>query len=218
MCVNDAPASVARRELDDLRSFDKWSMERQARILGWYRACLLKKVYREPAAAGEPVWVVAKNPAFSQRIPQLLKVFPEAKFIHLVRNPLETIPSRLSLIRAIWRRRFSEEIEMNAEQVETIVEDSIRTYTAAHRDLPQLPSGSQVTIPYEELIGDLGVAVDRIYGELDLPGPGKGLIEALERRKSTETNRKSRHEYSLEEFGLSEEDLRARLGAAVSDF
>jgi hypothetical protein len=43
MCANDAPTSVSRRELDSLRAFGEWPLQRQQHALGWYRACLLKK-------------------------------------------------------------------------------------------------------------------------------------------------------------------------------
>ncbi len=215
MCANDAPASVAQPALDDLRNFDAWPIERQQRALGWYRACLLKKIYREPAPAGEMVWIVGKNPAFSQKIPQLLKVFPDAKFIHLVRNPLETIPSRLSLIRAIWRQRFSPDIEMTPAQVDVIVQDSLRTYTRAHRDLADVPAESQITIRYEEFLSNVGESIREIYAHFNLPNPDASLESTLATQVSKSPQRSATHEYSLAEFGLNESDIREALKDSV---
>lgn len=212
MCANDAPASAGQRALDFLRRFDDWPQRDQDRALDWYRACLLKKIYREPAAddAGPP-WIVSKNPAFSQKIPALVRAFPDARFIHLVRDPLVTIPSRLSLIRAIWRQRFPGVQEMTPEQVQTIVEDSIRTYTYAHRDLRTLPEDRWVEIRYEDLIADLPRAVHEIYERFNLPGPDAHLQAELTARARRQRAHHSEHEYSLAEFGLDEAELSARL-------
>ena len=212
MCANDAPASAGQRALDFLRRFDEWPQRDQDSALGWYRACLLKKVYREPAINGEgPPWIVSKNPAFSQKIPALLRAFPDARFIHLVRDPLVTIPSRLSLIRAIWRQRFPGVKEMTPEQVETIVEDSIRTYTYAHRDLRALPEDRWIEITYEDLTADLPRSVHQIYERFSLPAPDTNLNAELAARAQRQRAHTSEHEYSLEEFGLDEAELSAVL-------
>lgn len=217
MCANDAPAAVEQRELDDLREFHEWPLERQQQALGWYRACLLKKVYREP---GENVWVVGKNPAFSHKIPELLRVFPDAKFVHLVRNPLETIPSRLSLIRAIWRQRFTADIEMTPTQVAVIVKDSVRTYAAAHRDLQHLPDDVQLTVRYDDFTANVRTTIESIYARFALPGPDESLQAELDARAERGTQHHSEHHYSLEEFGLDESALRAEMAdvMAAHDF
>ena len=40
-----------------------------------------------------PKRLVLKSPAHTARVSTLLEVFPDARFVHVVRNPLETIPS-----------------------------------------------------------------------------------------------------------------------------
>ncbi len=212
MCVNDNPASVSRRELDYFRDFRSWSEREQQIALAWYRACLLKRVNREPSReSGAPVWIVAKNPAFSQRIPQLLRVFPGAKFILLVRNPLETIPSRLSLIREIWRLGYPELERMSLAQVATIVDDSVRTYTYAQRDCALLRPDQLVEIRYHDLKSDLGATIEKVYSQLTLPGSPSDIGNSI-----GEADSPGHHHYSLADFDLSETDLRARL-AAVFD-
>jgi hypothetical protein len=211
MCANDAPSSVARHELDELRTFSSWTPDRQQLALGWYRACLFKKITREPSPKGEPLWIVAKNPAFSQKIPQLLKVFPDARFVHLVRNPLETIPSRLSLIREIWRTRLRPDIEMTPQQVEVILRDSIQTYAAAHRDLSTVSEHRRITVSHSEFREDPARTVKRIYAQLQLPECGDFLNLALAARNDKPLAQSIRHEYKLEEFGLTPDRIRAEL-------
>jgi acyl-CoA synthetase (AMP-forming)/AMP-acid ligase II len=211
MCVNDAPSSAELPDLDELRNFHGWSTRQQIAALGWYRACLLKKLAREPGEdPTDPPWIVSKNPAFTHKVPELLRVFPDARFVNLVRNPLSTIASRLSMIRAIWRRRVPGFRHMTSRQVETIVADSKRTYLAGERDLPPLPPDRRLTIRYETLVARPWRVVERIYQRFSLPGPDARLTEAL----STLTGRQehvSHHHYRLEEFGLDEARLRVEL-------
>lgn len=211
MCVNDAPSSTELPDLDELRNFADWSPRRQISALGWYRACLLKKLAREPGAdPADPPWIVSKNPAFTHKVNALLRVFPDARFVNLVRNPLSTIASRLSMIRAIWRRRVPGFRDMTPRQVETILADSIRTYLAGEKDLPALAPDRRLTVRYETLVARPWRVVERIYDRFSLPGPDATLTTAL-RALTGRQEHVSRHQYRLSEFGLDEARLRAEL-------
>jgi len=211
MCVNDAPASAELPDLDELRNFNDWPPRQQIAALGWYRACLLKKLAREPGAdPADPPWIVSKNPAFTHKVPALLRVFPDARFVNLVRNPLSTIASRLSMIRAIWRRRVPGFTEMSPRQVETILADSLRTYLAGERDLPPLPPDRRLTVRYETLVARPWRVVERIYERFSLPGPDATLSAALKALTGRQDH-VSRHHYGLEEFGLDEARIREEL-------
>ena len=211
MAVNSSPAVAADPELNRLRDYRSWSEEDRRATLEWYRACLLKAAYRAERAAPNPDrWIVGKNPAFSQRIPDLLKVFPNARFIHLVRNPLETVPSRLSLVRAIWKLRMPEIETMSPAEVEEIVKDSERTYTLAARDLADLPAEPTITIRFEELTSKPDDVLQRIYRQLRLPGAPAPLPPEREDKTGEP------HAYSLEEFGLTEAGLRERFAPILA--
>ncbi len=219
MCVNDSPLTTADDKLDDLRHFDRWPRERQVRALGWYRACLLKKVHREPSPDPQsPPWIISKNPAFNQKIPALLRVFPDALLINLVRNPLQTIPSRLSLIQAIWQHRFPGFQTMSPPQVRTIVEDSLRIYNLAERDLAAVPAERRITIRYDALKENPRREVEKIYRRFRLPGPDASLAAALQEASLHTETHVSRHRYSLKDFGLDESELRERLAPVFAHY
>ncbi|MHC4790542.1 MAG: AMP-binding protein [Planctomycetota bacterium] len=213
-CVNDAPSTVELPQLNKLRHFHQWSQKRQVRTLGFYNACLKKKLYRDPMEhkADQLPWIVSKNPAFTHKIKELCKVFEDARFIYLVRNPKEAIPSRLSLIREIWRRRFPGFGEMTSRQVEVILKDSLRTYLSAERVLPKLYKKKHLTIQYEYLIQNPKEIVEKIYNHFELPGPDIALYKTLSKIKDKPTkNKPSRHQYSLEEFGLDKNQIQNEL-------
>ena len=211
MCANDSPFSTANEMLDDLRSFHDWDEQRQASALGYYRACLMKKVHREPGVGGVVPWVVSKNPAFGQKLRELAKVFPDARFVYLVRNPLVAIPSRLSLIKEIWRQRFPGFDQMSADQVSTIYADSCRTYLFAHRDLAAMPEERKLIMGYEQFVADPADAVHAIYRQFALPAPDQSLLAALDEASRKQRTRQSHHRYDLSEFGLDRSTLESDL-------
>lgn len=213
MAVNSSPAVAADHELNRLRDYRSWSEEERRKALEWYRACLLKAAYRAGGADPNPNrWIVGKNPAFSQRIPDLLKVFPNAKFIHLVRDPLVAVASRLSLVRAIWKLRSPDIPQMSDAEVEQIVTDSERTYTLAIGDLADLPDETAITIRFEELTSEPRAVLERIYSQLGLPGEPSPLPD----RRDDAVG--AAHDYSLADFGLSEAGLRRRFASVIETY
>lgn len=213
MAVNSSPAVVGDPELNRLRDYRSWPEADRRQAMEWYRACLLKAAYRAEVANPNPDrWIVGKNPAFSQRIPDILKVFPDARFIHLVRNPLEAVPSRLSLVRAIWRLRMPEIDRMDEANVEELVADSERTYRYPLTDLKALPPENAITIRFEELTGDPAATLERIYRQLNLAG---APVAIPERRPDASGEG---HQYDLSEFGLTEKALRVRFASITEAY
>lgn len=198
MCANDGPHAMSRPELDWLRDFDLWSSRRQRAALGYYAACLRKTLHHTGAQAP-----VAKNPAFSGKMPKLRRAFPGAKFIYLVRDPLKAIPSRLSLIQAIWQLRFGNHQVLQPHHVETIYRDSVRTYEAAEAGLAALPESARLVLPYPELVADPAAALARVHRHFDLPEPERLPVNAR--------HDASRHRYEARDFGLDPQRIKRDL-------
>ncbi len=57
-----------------------------------------------------------------------------------MRNPLETIPSRLSLVQAVQELQTHDHAGLSRSEIDEIVADSVRTYLLADRDIKALPS------------------------------------------------------------------------------
>ena len=101
MCINDSPTLIESDPSDMPKEFEFWNTSEQMQALMWYRACVKKKLQRQQ---GKGIYV-GKNPRFSRIMPLLNHTFPKCKIIVLMRNPLEAIPSRMSLMRTLWSRR-----------------------------------------------------------------------------------------------------------------
>jgi len=113
--------------------------------------------------------LVVKNCAHSARIKTLLELFPNAKFVHIHRNPYDVFLSTLHMHRTVLPRSQLQEIE--AGRVETHV---LRFYDQLMRrflaDRSLVPEGNLVEIRFEDLETSPLVQLRRVYAGLDLPG------------------------------------------------
>jgi hypothetical protein len=113
--------------------------------------------------------LVSKNPPNTARIKFLLNLFPEAKFIHIYRNPYTVYLStrhfyRKTMERFTFQRVSSESIE---ENIFKIYKDLMKTYFNEYK---LIPKGNLVEIKFEDLETDAIGQLKKIYSELNLSG------------------------------------------------
>jgi hypothetical protein len=113
--------------------------------------------------------LVLKNPANTGRIPQLLHLFPDAKFLHIRRNPYAVYKSTVNLHRSTYatigfQDVTTAEIEENVLHMHAAL---TRRYFET-RDL--IPPGNLVEIAYEDLEARPLAVLEEAYGRLGLPG------------------------------------------------
>ena len=110
-----------------------------------------------------------KNCAHSARIPLLLERFPEAKFIHIHRNPYKVFLSTLHMLRTVLLRSQLQHVD--PEKLEAFVLRSyVRLYERFLADRLRIPEGNFVELRFDDLQASPIDELRRIYEELDLPG------------------------------------------------
>ena len=112
--------------------------------------------------------LILKSPANTARIPQLLRLFPDAQFIHLVRNPYSVFASQLATVRIVLanaqlQRISEEEIE---ENVITAYEAVMGRYLEFRHLIPE---PNLVEVRYENLRSDPVATVEATYRNFDWP-------------------------------------------------
>lgn len=111
--------------------------------------------------------VLLKNPFHSMRIPLLLELFPQAKFIHIHRNPYEVVPSTIHM----WNIVGGENNLNNKEQKITVADVSViynKMLNQIQKQLEKIPVGRKAEISFQKLEKDPIDALKKIYKELDL--------------------------------------------------
>ena len=160
--------------------------------------------------------LLSKNPSFVMKIRSLAEEFPDAKFIYLMRNPFETIPSLLKLLNTVWLGLGldSNHIESSTRE---LAEGCVLNYNYAIDALSQLPDDRYVIVAYTDLVADPKATVEKVYQRLNL-----SLSPDFQQRLTAERSRQKRYHssnvYSLEEFGVSEAELSRKLAGIIERF
>jgi hypothetical protein len=202
MFPNQGPAY---REYLTLRDLPPAKRERWKQEL--LRFCK-RLAYRDPRR------IVIKTPPHTARVRTLLEMFPDAKFIHISRNPYALYRSTV----ALWRALNAEEglqVPRDESWVGRFVIDSLRTmYDAYLEDRALLGDDQLVELRYEELIDDPKTRIRTIYERLEL-GDFSRMEPALDAHlQEVRDYRTNRH--SLDD--VTQELLRREWGRYFEEF
>ncbi len=177
------------------------------RIMGFYQRCLQRHLYaHDGSGAMGPIGrrYLAKNPHFSPMIDTLYSHFPRVKVIYLARNPLDMIPSYISLKENEWQL-LGDPKEAYASRT-YILDMAHHWYNYPLQRLDRAPQNSAIVVNFNDLVSDARGVVTEIYERFGLelsPAFDEILRQATERAR----NHESDHEYSLQEMGLTQERL-----------
>src|SRR6478735_4846625 len=197
------PAIQAIPELVDLSSFPQKSLRRLAHD---YRETVRRLLF----VTGGTRTPLIKNVLLPSRLAVAKLAFPNARYIHIVRDPREAIPSAVSLFYAMWQTH-SPAISADSPETRALAEMFLKHYRLLCDEKQQQPEGSWVTVRFEALVADPVGTVAAIYDALGLSVSSR-FRERLEQAAADGRRFKSGHAYDLARFGLSEEDLRSALG------
>jgi len=113
--------------------------------------------------------LVLKNPVNSGRIPAILELFPDARFIHITRSPYNIFPSMRVVYQNVLPRSQVQSID--SQQVDRCI---LRFYSLLMgkflQDKALIPSSNLVEIKFEDLETQPLEQLGRIYQALQLPG------------------------------------------------
>jgi len=117
--------------------------------------------------------LVIKSPTHTGRIGTLARAFPEAKFIHLTRDPRDLFPSTCRLWQSLADVQSLQsptaKTSQNSKEMETYVLDCLqRMYASFHADREQIDHHHLIDVRYEDLIADPVATLERIYDSLRL--------------------------------------------------
>jgi len=142
----------------DLRGLSEGELNRWKRALVWFLKCVS---FRSPKR------IVLKSPLHTCRLDVLSELFPDARFVHIVRDPYTVYPSTIRL----WRRLAAAQ----ALQVPTLdgLEASVlanfnRMYQAFESSRQRIKPNRLCEVRYEDLVADPIRQMKRIYQELEL--------------------------------------------------
>jgi hypothetical protein len=128
-------------------------------------------LYRRLALKHENKRLVMKTPANAARLKLLTKLFPDARYVYLARNPLDVFPSTVKL----WRALYSTQGLHNPPRLDPWLDDYVldmfaRLTEEYEEDRHLIPENRLVELRYEDFVKDPVGHMRDIYARLGIEG------------------------------------------------
>ncbi len=112
--------------------------------------------------------LILKSPPHTGRLGLLSQMYPDAKFVHISRNPMSMIPSTIKLWKSLDHVQGLQAYEDDASVEDYVFNCFERMYEGYNEARPNLPADRLIEIEYETLIADPVASVEKIYDRLGL--------------------------------------------------
>ena len=121
---------------------------------------------------GRPL--ILKSPTHTFRINMLLKIFPGAKFVHIVRNPYPVFASTLRMLQSMFSLYAITPVPDGVLE-DYVFQNGLLLESCLDRSQGQLRKNAYVRVSHEDLIRDPQQQIRTIYDTLELGDAGSVL-------------------------------------------
>lgn len=143
--------------------------------------------------------LVLKNPANTARIKTLLSIFPQAKFLHIYRNPYTVFLSTKNLYRQLLPILGLQKVD--DRQIESNILWFYReTMSKFFAEKQLIPSANLIEIKYEDFVANPSNILQQVYEQFALP-------EFSQQQAKFEQYIASQKKYQSNQYSLSSQDI-----------
>jgi omega-hydroxy-beta-dihydromenaquinone-9 sulfotransferase len=167
--------------------------------------------------------ILAKTSMLTLRLDALLKRYPDCKLVYVIRDPVEVIPSGMSLLASVlengydvWNRTRDEDQKRWLENLYQASCAMLRSFHEAHSS-GLIPERNLCVVRYTDLIQDLEPTMKRILDFIEIE-PTPAFVEEVRAQAERQRTYTSRHQHSPEKFDLDPERIRRDLGFVYDAF
>ncbi len=180
------------------------SQAERKRVMAFYKTCVQRHLHAQRLhRRAEPGTYLAKNPAACPKVKSIRETFPDARFIYLVRNPCEMVPSYISMITYSWQVVG---IRHPQQELRNYITEMARHWYLYPIEQMNAAGADHVIVHYRDLVRHPEKTVRRIYRQLQWP-IGPAFEQVLSEESAKARNHTSRHRYDLAGSGLSRGDI-----------
>ena len=148
---------------------------------------------------------LSKNPPHTGRIKTLLEMFPDAKFIYLIRNPYTVFESTRNFF-----TNTIQPLKLQDISEKEIVDNIIKVYTDLYfryqEDKKLIPEGNLIEIKFEDFEQNSLEMTQKIYDTLSLPGFEKACPQIETYINGKKGYKKNKYNYDPETVHIVEKN------------
>ncbi|MBC7173199.1 MAG: sulfotransferase, partial [Polyangiaceae bacterium] len=201
--------------VEEVRSqlfFDDLPAATRGRVMDYYEGILKRLLL----ARGEGRRYLNKNVFSIPRTLTLHERFPDAKFVYLARHPYEVMPSFCNMFYSAWRTH-SPEIAKDSPEVKALAQVGYDYYRYAHACRQMLPAENFRVVRYDDLVANPKATVESVYEWMGVEIT-PAFREKLENATRAQRSYERPLEHSLEEWGITREDVYRELAPVFEEF
>ncbi len=200
--------------MDELQSqtwLDRQNPGQRAAFMDSYENTLKRHVYQ---AGGKRF--LNKNVFFAPSVRSMYERFPDAAFVYLIRNPIDSLPSFLNMFYQAWKAH-SPGIRPDGEEIQALKQLGYEYYRYALECRREIPKDQFIVVRYEDLVRDPKSTILGLYGRLGMPVSEAfeaRLDDAIKGHRDWESSRA----VELDFFGVTVEEVRSELRDVFEEF
>jgi omega-hydroxy-beta-dihydromenaquinone-9 sulfotransferase len=207
-------SALSRREL----GIEGTTAREDDRFFGYHEGCWRRNLTYKRCNR-----ILAKTSMLTLRLDALLKRYPDCKLVYVIRDPVEVIPSGMSLLAGVlengydvWNRT---RVEDQRRWVENLYQASCEMFRSFYEALSdgRIPQRNLCIVRYSDLIQNLEPTMKRILDFIEIE-PSPAFVEEVREQAQRQRAYKSRHQHSPEKFDLDPERIRRDVGFVYDAF
>lgn len=191
---------------------DQMPARKRRRWLHHYREC----VKRQLLLNGGDRTHLSKNPLMCGWVQALIETFPDARFVVMVRNPHQCIPSTLKLLEVTWKGKGWTPAQYEAS-LRVMTDIAFESFLHPRAALARHPETPQLFVDYRDITARPRETVHAIYEALGLP-VSAGFDRWLQEQEEKERGHQARFEYSIDDYALSVERIERELDSLFEEY
>ena len=155
---------------------------------------------------------IGKLFSLSGNLPAFQNHFPDAKVLYMLRDPLNVIPSGLSLVTGVLDKKFnfwSLDENIQSRFIERLYSALVELLNRFHDDWIQgkINREKVLVIHYDKMMSDFESLMEEVLTFIDAE-PTAEMIQNIRETAESQRQYRSGHRYDLEKFGLSAERIK----------
>ena len=198
--------SFAEEDLFDW--FDPKIRNTSGRDFDWYET-----FWKRLAISAKHDTVIPKLFSLSTNIPAFLDRFPDAKIVYMVRDPLNVLPSGLSLVTGVLDKRFgfwSLDQKIQQRFLKRLYNALLELLKRFHEDWQSgaIDQSKVFIVKYDRIMTDFEELMNDILIFMGAT-PTDEMMTEIKNTAESQRQYTSAHQYNLEKFGLTEDQIRS---------
>jgi omega-hydroxy-beta-dihydromenaquinone-9 sulfotransferase len=182
------------------------------RFFRYYEACWRRNLMYKRCNR-----ILAKTSMLTFRLDEVLERYPDCKLVYIIRDPVEVIPSGMSLLASVlengydvWNRTRKEDQERWIENLYQASCDMLRAFYQAQSS-GRIPERNLCVVRYTDLLENLEPTIERILDFIEIEPP-EAFREEVRAQAERQRSYTSRHQHAPDQFGLDPDRIRKDLG------